>query len=372
MPESGMNWNRAIGPTLAWIAVAAVILVGGSRVHFDVNPVRLLPQNLPEVQGLTAFLDHFSRSDELILTIDGENLREVDEASRSLAARLRSRTDVASEVIDRPPGEEDPEGMAELIAWLLVNQKPEQLDQLAANLGPGKSRERIEKSIETMTFDISPAAALLGSYDAFGLVPAAFGGADGPAGMASGGPQFGSADGRLRLIYVWAAKPLARSDYLKLIAWTKEVREIVQDWQDETPAGANVRIRLTGEPAIMGEVSGSMQRDLSSSGTSTALFVALIFWGVYRKIRPLLALLALLTLVILVTFGLSGLFIRDLNVMNVGFASILIGLTDYGILIYQQSLVTPGDAKRIRESIQPGILCAATTTAASFAALLFS
>jgi len=52
-----------------------------------------------------------------------------------------------------------------------------------------------------------------------------------------------------------------------------------------------------------------------------------------------LALLAMLTLVILLTFGLSGLFIPELNVMNIGFASILIGLTDYGILVYQQSLV---------------------------------
>jgi len=366
------TWPRQLGRGIAWVAVLAIIVIGGSRVNFDVNPVRLLPQKLPEVQGLTAYLDQFSRSDELIVTVDGDVPTEVDEAARSLAERLRARADVASAVILHPPGEEDPDAMSELIAYLLINQEPGKLDEFVNSLDPGESKQRIERTIDTMTFDLSPAAALLGGYDPLGLVPAAFGGGGGGGPMTMGGANFGSKDGKLRLIYVWSADRLARKDYLKLIAWTKEVRAIVHAWQAETPSAANVRVRLSGEPAIMGEVSGSMQGDLSTSGFSTALFVALIFWGVYRKLRPLLALLAMLTLVILLTFGLSGLFIPELNVMNIGFASILIGLTDYGILVYQQSLVTPGDPKRIRAATLPGILCAATTTAASFASLMAS
>ena len=80
-----------------------------------------------------------------------------------------------------------------------------------------------------------------------------------------------------------------------------------------------------------------------------------------------------LGLIFLITLGLSGLAIENLTVMNVGFASILIGLSvDYGVLVYQSTLRNPGDAKKVRNESQRGILCAAATTAAAFAALIVS
>jgi len=352
--------------TLAWVIMIAIIVIGCSRIHFDVNPLRLLPQSLPEVKGLTAYIDHFSRPDELILAIDGPDANAVEEATSTLAARLRARPDLASQVIDRPPGEEDPGAMADLVAHILINQPPAQLDALADKLSGGQSAKRIEETLEKMTFDPSPAVALLGGYDPLRLVESAFGG--GSATMA--GPKFGSDDGRLRLIYLWAEKPLAREDYLKLIDWTNEVRQLIKTWRTETNAPVELRVRLTGEPAIMSEVSSGMQSDLMGSGFSTGFLVAAIFWIVYRRMIPLLALLAMLTLGGLLTFGLSGLIVRDLNAMNVGFGAILIGLTvDYGILIFQQNLITPGDPRRIRAAVRAGIFGASSTTAASFLAL---
>ncbi len=362
---------RTLALAVAWGAAAAIVIAGGSQIRLDVNPLRILPQSLPEVQGLSAFLDRFSRPDELILAVDGPDASAVEAATRSLADELRKEPGLASAVIDRPPGEEDPAGMADLMAHLLVNQPPARLQALADDLQPGRSKARIERTIEMMTYDLSPAVALLGAYDPLRLVEAAFGSPGGPGGEGPmGGAKFGSKDGTLRLIYLWAPQPLARKDYLQLIRWTSEVRASVRDWQTQPQAPGSVRVRLTGEPAIMAEVSASMQSDLMGSGFSTSLLVALVFWAVYRRFAPLLAILAMLTLIGLLTFGLSGLLVGDLNAMNAGFGAILIGLTvDYAILIYQQSLATPGDLQTIRKGVLTGISGAALTTAACFGAL---
>ncbi|RFC43925.1 MAG: putative exporter [Verrucomicrobia bacterium] len=371
--ESKEKRGPRVSPSIVvfWLVVASLVLLGGSRIRLDVNPLRILPQSLPEVQGLSAFLERFSRPDELILAIDGPDPATVKTAADSLARRLRERTELAGAVIDQPPGEGDPQSMSQLMAHLLANQPPAQMQALAADLAPGRSGARIQATIERMTFDLSPAVALLGAYDPLRLVEAAFGSAGGTGGDGLlGGVKFGSEDGKLQLIYLWAPRPLARQDYRELIRWTSAVRSDVQEWRQQNDVPPSVRVRLTGEPAIMAEVSASMQSDLMGSGLSASLLVSLIFWAVYRRITPLLAILAMLTLVTLMTFGFSGLIVGDLNAMNVGFGAILIGLTvDYAILIYQQSLVTPGDPRAIRKGVFTGIAGAALTTAACFAAL---
>jgi predicted exporter len=353
-----------------WSVLACLVVLGCTRIRLDVNPLRILPQSLPEVQGLSAFLERFSRPDELILAVDGPDPATVEKATLSLASWFRERPALAGAVIDRPPGEDDPEAMSALMAHLLINQPPDRFKALADDLAPGRSKARIEETIEKMTYDLSPAVALLGAYDPFGLVEAAFGSGEAAGGGLTGGAKFGSDDGKLRLVYLWAPRPLARQDYRELIRWTTEIRASADEWRLQSTTPAATRVRLTGEPAIMAEVSGGMQRDLMGSGLSTSLLVSLIFWAVYRRITPLLAILAMLSLVTVTTFGLSGLAVGELNAMNVGFGAILIGLTvDYAILIYQQSLITPGNPKAIRAGTLTGIAGAALTTSACFASL---
>ncbi|MEM1294769.1 MAG: MMPL family transporter, partial [Verrucomicrobiota bacterium] len=121
------------------------------------------------------------------------------------------------------------------------------------------------------------------------------------------------------------------------------------------------------------EISSGMERDIKVSGLTTISVIALIFWVWYRRFRPLCWLVAMLGLIFLITLGIAGLLIRDLTVMNVGFASILIGLSvDYGILIYQATLRSPGSSAAVRRESQRGICWAAATTAAAFGSLMAS
>ena len=60
---------------VGWLAlgVAALVFVaaGLSRISFNVEILKLLPTHLPQVEGLSLFLKHFSQPTELIVTIKG-------------------------------------------------------------------------------------------------------------------------------------------------------------------------------------------------------------------------------------------------------------------------------------------------------------
>ena len=53
--------------------VLAIVSLGITRVRLEVDVLDLLPQEMPEVQGLRLFLQHFSKNEELILTLEHED-----------------------------------------------------------------------------------------------------------------------------------------------------------------------------------------------------------------------------------------------------------------------------------------------------------
>ncbi len=63
-----------------FILVAAILVAsfGLTRLRFDTDILSMMPPGLPEVKGLKAFHEAFSRNDELILVITGgeANTRE--------------------------------------------------------------------------------------------------------------------------------------------------------------------------------------------------------------------------------------------------------------------------------------------------------
>ncbi|NJR41455.1 MAG: hypothetical protein HC767_01115 [Akkermansiaceae bacterium] len=56
-----------------FILITAILFAtfGLTRLRFDTDILSMLPSELPEVKGLKAFHEAFSRSDELILVIQG-------------------------------------------------------------------------------------------------------------------------------------------------------------------------------------------------------------------------------------------------------------------------------------------------------------
>jgi len=96
-----------------------------SRLHFDVEVLDLLPNDLKAVQGLKLYQQHFANARELVITLRAADADQATAAARGIAERLRAATNLVDSVVWEPPWLEHPEQAAELIAYLWLNQPPE-------------------------------------------------------------------------------------------------------------------------------------------------------------------------------------------------------------------------------------------------------
>jgi predicted RND superfamily exporter protein len=349
---------------MRWIKFAAagvllaVVLAGLSRISFNIRILELLPDRLEQVRGLSVFLRHFSLPKELVLTVESPDPAVADERAHALAEHLAARPDLVARAVADPPWEKDPADLAEFLAYLLVNRPPGQLAEAVARLSPERAPEVAAGARDRLAETIDPQEIAMLGYDPFGLS-----GALASTGLMSQQTrsEFSSADGTFRVIYVEAAPPLA--NYKEAIAWTGKIKALAREWN----AAGDVRLGFTGEPSFVADISGTMEWDMMSSGAVTLLVIGAIFWVCYRRTKPLLDLMAMLVLTFVISLGIAGLFLKELTVMGVGFASIMVGLSvDYGYLIYQKSVGFKGTLRELRWDAFRNIGWTAGTTAAAF------
>jgi predicted exporter len=124
----------------------------------------------------------------------------------------------------------------------------------------------------------------------------------------------------------------------------------------------------------MAEIGGGMERDLSGPALGTLALIAALFYAVHRRWRPLLWLVALLLVNFFMTLGLGGWLLGAINVVNLGFAAILLGLAaDYAIVLLQEARAHPElTAEDVQKRGRAGIYWSAATTAGAFLLLRFS
>ncbi len=353
---------------LGWLAlaVAAVIFVaaGLSRISFNVDILKLLPTHLPQVEGLSLFLKNFAQPNELIVTIEAETPEAADAAADALATQLAARPDLVKRAVARAPWEKNPADLAELLAFLVLNQPPDKIRELTASLASDKAPATLQATLEKLTESISPQEVALLSYDPYNLA-----GSLAQSGLMSGAQQseFSSTDGAFRVVYLETAKPF--QNYKASTAWLGEIKRLAAD----TARPYGVKLGFTGEPAFVSDISGSMEWDMQSSGVVTLLIIALIFWLCYRRTRPLIALQAMLVLIFTLSIAAAGLFLNELTVIGVGCAAIMIGLSvDYGYFVYQRSQGHRGSVRELQRQCAQNIAWTASTTAAVFFALNLS
>lgn len=349
-----------LAAALGLLLLAALVALGLSRIRFDVDILKLLPANLPQVEGLALFLERFARPDELVVTVEAPDAPAAESAARQAADLLRARPDLARRVVDAPPWEQESGDVAELVAYLLLNQPSGTVDALIERLSSTGAPTAAAAAAERLRESFSPEDLALASYDPFGL------GADLLAsGVASRdfGSEFVSADGTFRVIYL-EAPPLS-GGYRGTVDWVRGVRAAL--------AAVPATVGVTGEPAFVADISSTMEWDMKSSAFVTLAVIALLFWLAYRRIRPLALLLALLGLTFVIALGLAGVLLSELTMIGVGFASILIGLSvDYGYLIHEKSRQAPASRSALRRVAVQNIVWTAGTTAAAFFALNLS
>ena len=355
------------GKRRAWVVAAGAALlvlvaIGLSRISFDVDIMRMLPTNLRQVRALSLFLKNFAPSDELLITIEAPTSEAAAKAADEIAAQLGDLPRLVKRAVARPPWEKQPAELAEILAFLLINQPPDSARALAARLSPEAAPATLRATIERLTDSVSPQEIGMLSYDPYDLA--------GPLAasmLASSGDQqseFASADGTFHVVYVQSAQGLG--NYKDAIAWVNAIRAATAPWQGRD----GCRLGFTGEPAFVASISASMQGDMTSSGVVTLLVIALIFWTVYRQVRPLIELQAMLVVIFLVTLAIAGLFFDQLTVIGVGCAAIMIGLSvDYGYFVYQRARNHRGTLRELQSQCLNYIMWTAGTTAAAFFAL---
>ena len=352
-----------------WLLLAVPAAIGLWRVRIDVEMLNLLPPDQPAVQGLKLYQQYFANARELIITIRAADAEQAERLAGALAARLRQETNLVAGVSWQPPWMEQPAQVAELVAWLWLNQPPEIFGALTNRLAAGHLESVLAETKETLTTSLSPMDLARRAFDPYDLlsVPALtnFSGLSAEQGQR----MFASADGTFRVLFVQARPDLA--SYRSCSSWLTSVQHAVADLRAGQADWTGAVVRYTGRPAFVTEIASSMQRDLSGSIAGTAGIIALLFWLSHRRWLPMLWLLALLALILAATVGIGGLLLGSISVISLGFAAVLLGLAvDYAVVHYQEALAHPQmSVPEIRRAIAPSILWAAITTISAFLVL---
>lgn len=357
---------------LLWLLLLAMLALGVARLRFDTEILNLLPEKLSVAQGLKSYQQNFSDARELIITVAAPNADEAEAAARSLAQILRAQTNLVADVMWQPAWMERPTQAAELVAALWVNQGPEAVAELTNRLAVANLENVLTAAREELATSLSPNEIAVRGYDPFGLLrlPESVSGA--APSIGTGEELFASPDGTFRLLFV-EAKPDIVS-YRACRTWLTEVRRVIAQAQRAGAVSPQAQLHFTGRPVFVTEIAGGMENDMAGSAGGTLATIGILFWLTHRRIRPLLWLLFVLLLILAATTALGGLFFGALNVVSMGFASILLGLAeDFGIVIYQESRSHPElDVKQLLHEVAPGIFWSAVTTAGAFLVLNLS
>lgn len=349
------------------VLVAAILLAtwGLTRLRFDTDILSMLPPDLPEVKGLKAFHEAFSRDDELVLLIEGGAADEgsMAAAAESLGIHLMA-AGVVREARWKPRWNEEPEGIAELLAYLWLNGDSAITAAQAARLAPENSKESLNSALEAVGTAMEGTAMVMQAHDPFGFLQH-------PAlallmAGGQGGEAFESPDGRSHLLFLNA--PQALGGYRGADAWLQKIREVIEKWQ--TGEGKGLQVRLTGEPAFSSEIGMAMERDLSGSISITLGLIGILFWWMQRRFSLLLGLMGVMIIVFAVALGIAGWLYGELSILALCSIEILIGLSvDYGMVICQEAKLSGHQKKELRKSAGPPVLFGAITTTVVFLAL---
>ncbi len=344
---------------------------GFCRLRFDVDVLDLLPSDEPSVMGLKLYEKYFTNARELVVTLRAQDSEQAQRVAGELAARLRTQTNLVEEVTWQPPWMDEPQQLGELLGWLWFNQPPAAVADLTNRLAPGNLNAVLDQTKDALSTSMSPMDLAKLEYDPYNLM--SLSALSGMANFSSGQNQqmFASSNGTFRVLYVESAVDLA--SYRSCESWLKEIHGMV----DGVKAGASkgewngVTVRYTGRPVFVEEIASSMQTDMSHSVGATSTIIAILFYLMHRRLRPMGYLIGLLMLILIATLALGALVMGSINVVSMGFAAILLGLAvDYAVVHYQEALAHPEmTVPEIRRAIAPSILWAAITTISAFMVL---
>lgn len=363
---------KSLAPRLAFVLLVIVAgWFGISRLDFDVDPLSLLPQELPGLSGTRLLREQ--KRDLLLIAVQAEDPDVVAAAADALAEHLATRPELCASVRSQSLLQSDPAIIAEVVAYLWLNAPPEEVAKLVESLDPATLPAVLAKAKETAGASIDLQSATLSGYDPLGLARGALQLLSGGKGDMTRvmGDEFSSADGTLRLLFV-TPPGKALADYRAANAWLTQIKHEVREvWLAQQEELKGVKIGFTGDPAFQAEIATGMEADMRQSVGAVTFIVGFLFWLLHRSVKPLFWLLLAILCANLLTLGTAGAIYGSLNVMSMGFAAIMTGLIeDFGVIGLHFSREHPGEGyARIWRRALPGVAWSAVCIAAVFGML---
>jgi predicted RND superfamily exporter protein len=357
---------RRIGIPLLLAGSVLAATLGLTRLSFDTDILSMMPGSLPEVRGLRAYQEAFSKDGELVAVIEGG---EADEGSLPEAAetlgRLLVERGLVADARWQPRWDQEPEAMAEVLAYLWLNGKPEETQALVSKLSPVSAPTTLKEALGRVATSLEGLDMVKEAHDPFGFLahPAVEELMEGSAG---GGEAFESEDGRTHLLFLDAPQDV--SGYAAAHEWIGTLRGAVDEWRKSD--GEGLTVRFTGEPAFASDIGTAMERDLGGSIGITLGLIGILFWWMQRRLSLLLGLTGMLVLIFGVALGVAGWVYGELSIIALSSMEILIGLSvDYGLVICQEAKVARHDGRVLRKACVPPVFFGALTTAVVFLSL---
>ncbi len=355
----------------ALLLLGAAIFIFQSRQAFDSEILNLLPSGAASVQGLKIYNSRFNSAKELAFLI--ENSTDPGQAD-DFVEELGKQPWVLR-ILDAVPmeSEQGRQTLPALAAPLILGQSDEEFDKTVERLNPHVLRTRL-RELASRAQAGSPLARIELLNDPTGLIAPV---AAELAKKLSIGETFRmtSTDGRSRIVPVVTNQPgLSAEDCRELMG---RVHAFVKKFRERPDAPM---ISVTGRSAYVDEISSSMQRDIAVTSLISIAAVTLLFWFSFRSLVPLAGSVLVLAWTCLISLACGSLVFDKMNVVAMGFCSILVGLgDDFSLLLYQRYVGARaggmGREDALVDSIRhgtPGILWVALTTSLGFASLVFS
>jgi uncharacterized protein len=359
-------------------ALGGIVLV--SRVSFDANILRLLPQDLPSVRDFEIFLRDFGSLDHLYIVFEsadpiGEHTDLVD----AYVAKLRLAPEIES--VDAQlfePGKD----------WSYLSDRELYLlgadgtgDALARFRAPRLERE-IAHARDLLSVPSAQIKALV-QQDPLGLLTMLRDRMGREKGFVAFDPAqegYVSADGRSRLLVVKPKGPPFDTDFCKALFQRLSAVEGAarHDVTEADPDAAAVTIQAAGAYRVSLEAEQLIRREAIVNSFGSLVLLLLFVFALFRTPWVMLYGSVPLALAALLTLGVNGLVQGSLSPATSGSAGMLFGLGIDGIvLLYLRFLEERSAGRSIEDATlrmggtASSVVLAQATTAATFLALLF-
>ncbi len=332
---------RSLPGTLFLLVLASTGLWAGLTLRFETELLPVLPPDLPSVRGIQAYADLAAGQSEVFAVPDPS--LPAAERELLLAETRTALTGLPQVAAITTPAEHIEEQAGTLAAWMLLQADEALFANVTEALQPAIVARNLDNLPARLARTIDPADIMRARLDPLGLLPDALE----PA--ANEAPAF---------LAVTPSSDLADSD--ADAAFVDALREGL-------PEDAVGKVLFTGRPVFNADISRQMRRDILFMVGAAACLLMGAFWIFYRTLRPLGWIMFLQFFALLAGLVAARVFFGGLNVISIGFSSILLGVgMDYSILVYHHFASPHRDDTAAWRTLRRAIWFSAAVTASAF------